>query len=1190
MSAEAKPFPLEPNLPPSAAPFMDHLRRGLDQARGQIAQVQGLLREILADLALETLPDEERLSIRLFFEIIQDFVPQGWGFQHHAGKLIAIPPEVVNGGEADQQEVKKALRASLITARDEQLRDPATRRFVLGMERSRWHRGRQVSVLNLFLSPQAFGLDLQRRLDAPEAIRQELLKGAIDPYLQMATEERDESTNLRLIDIWRYCRYTWSLPLSSQPGRQMHYLVRDRSRAFHPIVGIGALGSSIVQITSRDEFIGWSQIPMRRDPSKLARRIKAFRDELDHAIDEILWSDFSLTDEEVARPTAPMLERLEKLVAATPAASRSLDRGKSATIVEDTHSSLYRRKRGTELHRLLRAKHVFQHALDEAEGDLGRAAEALLVREEGRQAVGVALRSIKKSHIGSSMMDITTCGAIPPYSDILGGKLVALLMASPQVVDDYQRRYRDVPSEIASRMKGAPVIRPAHLTLLGTTSLYYIGSSQYNRLKAPAAHGTLEYLPVGKTLGFGSVHLSQRTYRTLQLLLRTHPKLESHSYSFAAGVNYKLRSIATGLGYLNLTRLQQHKTPRLVYLAPLATNWREYLSGLDAEPTYIYADVDNPKEETQRLIDFWKQRWFYKRIQRRETLYGLRQRRSVVRVSAFIRDEHAAVQHQLFELDEIDLREPLTSGGSLMQPTIPWQTLAQLKDQRASFAERLTPQELEVLHVNTKLDDGLIGALRPGRRIYVTGNPGDGKTHIIRRYEDSIRDIDPGAFVNLDASAEDEDALVAGVEDAIATGRLAVVAINEGPLRRLLTRLPQGEKDQIREQLDQPYLYDGESSDEPDALVVNLGLRQVLASSLVDGALQFVLQRVDYRDAPEAVQNNRDRLSHPRVRRRLHQLLELVARGGAHVTMHELLGFLAYIVTGGEANAENAARIARYYELAFSEGSPLQRWLRPLDPAAIAHPLVDMRLWEDESAGHIEWVRPLQGPAPLREVDRAMGLKTFHARKRQYYFEASYTEQSGDDVLEMLPEDRATFYKLLGDSRDDNDRAKARVLRSLAHFFGGRTPEVRDDQIQIWTSLRYEALAPPTAFIASQMIVADRIALRIPRLRSQMDALVEYIPSHVRLAVQPVVGGEIIGLDIDLDLWLALMALGRGLPQRHHDPVVGRRLSRFMSRLSAAHDKTLGQTATIHVRDINARKTYSINLAPAKKKYLLKVR
>jgi hypothetical protein len=61
---------------------------------------------------------------------------------------------------------------------------------------------------------------------------------------------------------------------------------------------------------------------------------------------------------------------------------------------------------------------------------------------------------------------------VPPYNELLGGKLVAMLMTSPEVVLEYRRRYGGIPSVIASSMAGRPVVRPADLVFLGTTSLY----------------------------------------------------------------------------------------------------------------------------------------------------------------------------------------------------------------------------------------------------------------------------------------------------------------------------------------------------------------------------------------------------------------------------------------------------------------------------------------------------------------------------------------------------------------------------------------------------------------------------------------------------------------------------------------------------------------------------------------------
>lgn len=1177
MSSDAKPFPLQPILPVAAEPFEQEFRSGLEHCRTQGFCIEELLDTILASLRQSQLSEEDYLSIRLFFELLQDLTRQGWAFEYRGEQFVAIPPGAAAGRGTDQQEIKRRLRASLVAARDEQLREPATHRFILDLERPHWFRGQQVSVLNLFVSPRDFATDLKRRLNAPFSLQKELLRDFVKPYLQLATEDRDEFTNLRLIDIWRYCRYTWSLPLSAQPGRQMFYLVRDASRKFHPIIGIGALGSSIVQITKRDKVIGWSMEALRENPH-LPEQLQNLEAEIDRAIEEVHWNDL-VSEEDIRFPTQDSLVRLSEITEENQRVSHIVERPKAVHLLDDTHSALYRRKRAIELRNLLRAKQIFSEAREMTDGDRERS-EWLLSREEGLQALGVAIRSIKKRHVGVSMMDITTCGALPPYSEILGGKLVALLMGSPQVIADYEHRYREATSEIASRMKGEAIVRPARLVLLGTTSLYYVGSSQYNRLRVPVANGELRYRDIGKTKGYGTVHMSQRTYRTLQQLLRSHPELKPESSTFAAGVNYKMRSVASGLAHLGLGRLQKHETPRLVYLVPLATNWREYLTGQDEEPRYIYRDVERPEAETIRLIEHWRERWFIPRAQRPETMARLRDLKSSVRVSASFNDEPSPVHNHIFATTDATA---LSAGGGdhMSEPTtIPWNTLAELKDQRISIAERLTPHELEAIHIVTKLDQNLLSLVSQGHRVYLSGNPGDGKTHIIRRHLAQLEAHQ--AFVNLDASAEEEEELIAGLEAAIAEKRPAVVAINEGPLRRLLRRLPTTEQAELGAQLDRPYLYEGQDTNTYTALLLNLGSRQVLSSSIVSGALNVVLNHVNYSDAPTVVQYNHAMLRRPRVQERLVMLLNLVARSGAHITMHELLGFFAYILTGGEKTTERAALIPHYYQQVFNDGSPLLTWLRDLDPVKIVHPLIDMQLWEGPET-QIEWIETPQGSAPEQCTNPQEAMTTFQALKRRYFFEA----RDGEKLLDMLPEDRKTFFNLLKDSATARDTVKIRVLEALSHFFGDRSRGTRGTELQIWTSLRYEATEPPTAFISSQTITSDKVNLYVPRLRSIVETCIEYEPSHVRLIIPPLgstTGG--VGLNIDLELWLALMKLKRGTSQRHHDPVIGRRLNHFMSRIASQFQESQSGYVEIHVRDLDAAKTHKIEVSLEKERYL----
>ena len=210
-------------------------------------------------------------------------------------------------------------------------------------------------------------------------------------------------------------------------------------------------------------------------------------------------------------------------------------------------------------------------------------------------------------------MDVTTCGAVAPYNQLLGGKLAALLAASPDVVEAYRERYHGADSVIASRMQARPVQRPADLVLLSTTSLYGAGSSQYNRLRVHLGRrpdGTareLAYHLAGKTLGFGTVHIAADTYDAMKDLLATHGVTESNR--FGAGVNVKMRTVGAALALVGLGGLQQHQQSRLVYLAPIASNWRRVLLGLDATPEASVAT-------TAEIVEAWRARYLVPRVLR----------------------------------------------------------------------------------------------------------------------------------------------------------------------------------------------------------------------------------------------------------------------------------------------------------------------------------------------------------------------------------------------------------------------------------------------------------------------------------------------------------------------------------------------------------------------------------------------
>jgi hypothetical protein len=88
---------------------------------------------------------------------------------------------------------------------------------------------------------------------------------------------------------------------------------------------------------------------------------------------------------------------------------------------------------------------------------------------------------------------------------------------------------------------------------------------------------------------------------------------------FGEGVNPKLRKVRSALDLLGLPAdvVLQHRSPRLVFVIPLATNYREILLGLARRAKYI---IPATAGSTPAIIDFWRDRWLSGRVDREGVL------------------------------------------------------------------------------------------------------------------------------------------------------------------------------------------------------------------------------------------------------------------------------------------------------------------------------------------------------------------------------------------------------------------------------------------------------------------------------------------------------------------------------------------------------------------------------------------
>ncbi len=197
-----------------------------------------------------------------------------------------------------------------------------------------------------------------------------------------------------------------------------------------------------------------------------------------------------------------------------------------------------------------------------------------------------------------NVLDVYVAGAVPPYSQLLCGKLIAMLATSKEIQKAVYEKYSNKITVVRGQSK------TPHCVLL-TTSSALGRSSMYNRLTLNGRH---LFIHIGETEGWGHFHLSNSTFDHMRkyLTLFEHPIVKANR--FGNGPNWKIRTIRTALESLNLpSSLLQHGIKRHIYIAPLADNYIEYLNNTVDIPIY--------NNMTQcDIINYFKERWFYPRF------------------------------------------------------------------------------------------------------------------------------------------------------------------------------------------------------------------------------------------------------------------------------------------------------------------------------------------------------------------------------------------------------------------------------------------------------------------------------------------------------------------------------------------------------------------------------------------------
>ena len=198
------------------------------------------------------------------------------------------------------------------------------------------------------------------------------------------------------------------------------------------------------------------------------------------------------------------------------------------------------------------------------------------------------------------VMDAFVLGAVPPYSFLLCGKLVAMLTASNEVRNAFKRKYGGRRSVIRRKRLDA------RLALITTTSA--LGrSSIYNRIKYGER---LLFHGIGFTRGSGEFHFSNGLYGTISKYAVRYCEPTAKQERWGTGFRNRREVVKKCLAKVGLsTEWLYHGIQREIFVISLARNTREFLRG--EQSRLLWFD-----QSAEDLFAFFRERWLIPRSER----------------------------------------------------------------------------------------------------------------------------------------------------------------------------------------------------------------------------------------------------------------------------------------------------------------------------------------------------------------------------------------------------------------------------------------------------------------------------------------------------------------------------------------------------------------------------------------------
>jgi len=193
-----------------------------------------------------------------------------------------------------------------------------------------------------------------------------------------------------------------------------------------------------------------------------------------------------------------------------------------------------------------------------------------------------------------NMMTAYVLGAVPPYNELFGAKLVALAAGCREVCHAFEEKYKGKKTIIRERTPLAKLVAVDTMAFFGKSLIY---------------EGLPEWQFLGFTKGLTHIHLNGLWEKCLELAKEMNAKSLKRN-KFGHGPNWKFRVLREVFSRLGLSgEYYETGIQKGYYFRPLSAECREFLKGETDQLTYV-------NKSFEEYVEFWKEKYLRRRLKR----------------------------------------------------------------------------------------------------------------------------------------------------------------------------------------------------------------------------------------------------------------------------------------------------------------------------------------------------------------------------------------------------------------------------------------------------------------------------------------------------------------------------------------------------------------------------------------------